>query len=503
MIKRDVRCSRCHQEGGDCAFSNCHKMVRPDSVSTVLSESTATPSHRPDPPERSRTMTSTLGSVDFGISVSNPFTPSVMSRTSPVNPAKDVPGEEPELEPKDSDSTLNDFFKHKTGTELFEDEESYSPGRDETALDGDNDDYDDESSSDSDGGLVMRRRRSSGNKQLHHTNSSSSPRTTSFAPKPSSSMFLDAKATTIDLESEGPASPDKRLHVVNLVLLEILCTYIDVMIAALDDPDIGSGRLYEKIQELIVVFGAKLSHETIGIEHFDVEILRSIQIQKVSTNVTLVLAQRIEEKASKRYEAAHLTTTQMGDSSNEKRHSANEDGAEDDTEAENIKQISHLLSHSSAYSPFGKRLLRSTDEDKEDLSEGPEDETRTRYFILDSNACVHFKKSLLEYVHKPYEKRILTALGGSPFWEMCQSKVSLTGLARELSWVPTNLVSFSHDRSLGTADLLKGYIEDTMGETWNWSPMEGRRYRLEDGSCRLNWKAVSVCIPCLLCTKRH
>jgi serine/threonine protein kinase len=121
-------------------------------------------------------------SSDFGsavsMSVSNPSIPSVISEASSIDHV------ESGLGAKDSDSTLNGFASTKPTfrTELVEDEEGYSPDRDETALDSDNDDdYEDESSSDSDGGLVMRRRRSGGGKQLHHSNSSSSPRTGSLA----------------------------------------------------------------------------------------------------------------------------------------------------------------------------------------------------------------------------------------------------------------------------------------------------------------------------------
>jgi serine/threonine protein kinase len=121
-------------------------------------------------------------SSDFGsavsMSVSNPSIPSVISEASSLDHV------ESGLGAKDSDSTLNGFASTKPTfrTEFIEDEEGYSPDRDETALDSDNDDdYEDESSSDSDGGLVMRRRRSGGGKQLHHSNSSSSPRTGSLA----------------------------------------------------------------------------------------------------------------------------------------------------------------------------------------------------------------------------------------------------------------------------------------------------------------------------------
>ena len=136
--------------------------------------------------------------------------------------------------------------------------------------------------------------------------------------------------------------------------------------------------------------------------------------------------------------------------------------------------------------------IESADEDDDASNEGPEHEAEIRSFILDSHACLRFKNSLVEFVHKPYEGRIMSALSSDLPRDLHQDKVSLMRTARELSWVPTNLFSFSHDRSLAAADLIKGLIEDSMGESWDWSPLEKRKHRLQANLCRLSWRCVSL-----------
>jgi hypothetical protein len=172
----------CPSSPDDLGVSSNNESRRPSAAETSQrgsSHETSPTGHAGQLPPSLVSSTSDFGSA-VSMSVSNPSIPSVISEASSIDPAEPAPTEE--LEAKDSDSTLNDFTKPNFRTEFVEDEEGYSPDRDETALDSDNDDdYDDESSSDSDGGLVMRRRRSGGNKQLHHSNSSSSPRTSSLA----------------------------------------------------------------------------------------------------------------------------------------------------------------------------------------------------------------------------------------------------------------------------------------------------------------------------------
>ena len=173
---------QCPPSPDDHGVNNNSESRRPSAAEISQrgsSHETSPTGHAGQLPPSLVSSTSDFGSA-VSMSVSNPSIPSVISEASSIDPAENGPTEE--LEAKDSDSTLNDFTKPTFRTELIEDEEGYSPDRDETALDSDNDDeYDDESSSDSDGGLVMRRRRSGGNKQLHHANSSSSPRNSSLA----------------------------------------------------------------------------------------------------------------------------------------------------------------------------------------------------------------------------------------------------------------------------------------------------------------------------------
>jgi len=135
----------------------------------------------------------------------------------------------------------------------------------------------------------------------------------------------------------------------------------------------------------------------------------------------------------------------------------------------------------------------SADEDEAIMTQEPEDEAKIRKFILDSDACLQFKRTLFEFVHKPYERRIMSALESSRYGTpCCDNRDYLVRVAREISWVPTNLLCFSHDQSLALADRFKDYVEDFMGETWNWSPFTARRYPLRVGFCRLSWKSVSL-----------
>jgi hypothetical protein len=139
--------------------------------------------------------------------------------------------------------------------------------------------------------------------------------------------------------------------------------------------------------------------------------------------------------------------------------------------------------------------LKSTDEKGDMSSREPEDEARIRDFILSSNACVSFKKSLLNLAHEPYEKRLQAALdaGSLGATDTCPcSDFSAVRVVRELSWVPTRLLSISEDRSLSWTDRVKGYVERSMGESWNWSPLAGRSHRLKPDYCRLSWKSVSI-----------
>jgi len=140
----------------------------------------------------------------------------------------------------------------------------------------------------------------------------------------------------------------------------------------------------------------------------------------------------------------------------------------------------------------GETIMESAEEDQNAPKDGCEDEANVRSFILGSKAYVRFKASSFDFAHELYEERIMSALSRDLPQELCQGQVCLARTARRLSWVPTSLIHFSHERSLGTSDRFKGFIEDTVGERWNWSPLADRNHRLQAGYLRLSWKSVSA-----------
>jgi hypothetical protein len=118
----------------------------------------------------------------------------------------------------------------------------------------------------------------------------------------------------------------------------------------------------------------------------------------------------------------------------------------------------------------------------------------THTLLYNSDAYDIFRAGLLDCVHEPYGKRILLAIGG----EVEQSGVhleqdSIHHVAREISWVPVQSFTYPSDTDLSCAGAAKAFIEDRLGESWNWWPLAPRIHRPRSGYCRIQWK--SVCIP--------
>lgn len=223
--------------------------------------------------------------------------------------------------------------------------------------------------------------------------------------------------------------------------------------AALDDPGIGRERYRRNIRRMIKTFGKALRAEADTIT--ERRIAAAMQTRRISTHV----AQEIMTRA----DAPRPSSCRPAEDSewlNEEQHS--------DTSTE------------------------SADEDEVVLTQEPEDEVKIRNFVFGSDACMQFKRTLLDFVHKPYEKRIMAALDSSLDRMACYDRDYLARVAREISWVPRDLLCFSQDQSLTMADHFKGYVEDFMGESWNWSPFAARRYPLQADCCRLSWKSVSL-----------
>lgn len=223
--------------------------------------------------------------------------------------------------------------------------------------------------------------------------------------------------------------------------------------AAVEDPGIGRERYRRNIRRMIKIFGKSLKAEASTVT--ERRIAAAMQTRWISTQV----AQEITTKANATRPSSRRPA-QCSEWTQEEQHS--------DTSTD------------------------SADEDEAIMTQEPEDEAKTRKFILDSDACLQFKRTLFEFVHRPYERRIMNALNSSRNGTARYDRNHLARVAREISWVSTDLLCFSHDQSLAVSDHFKGYVEDFMGETWNWSPFTARRYPLQVDFCRLSWKSVSL-----------
>jgi hypothetical protein len=126
----------------------------------------------------------------------------------------------------------------------------------------------------------------------------------------------------------------------------------------------------------------------------------------------------------------------------------------------------------------------------------PTSNNGTHTLLYNSEAYDIFRAELLDYAHEPYEKRVLSAIGD----EVEQSGVRLEQdgihcLAREVSWVPIQSLTFASDTSLSRANAVKALVEDRLGESWNWWPLAPRMHRLRSGHCRMQWKSVRISTP--------
>lgn len=258
-------------------------------------------------------------------------------------------------------------------------------------------------------------------------------------------------ATTLD-GSTGTAS---RLEMVNRMASMVFCSedIHRINVAAVNDLEIGPERFRRNLRRMIKILGQELRAE--ARDPLERSTAVALQTRSVSTR------------------AAHRVLIEAGLA--DQRHTR--------------------ASEPSDEVPQSDVSIESTDEDQDSPDEKPEDETRMYQFILGSMAYDHLKKRLLLFAHEPYEKRLLAALSGTSTGGVNEVPESVSHIARELSWVPPHLLSFSEDRSLGLGDRIKGFIENTMEESWDWSPFRERQHRLKDDWFRLSWKSV-----CLLCS---
>lgn len=76
---------------------------------------------------------------------------------------------------------------------------------------------------------------------------------------------------------------------------------------------------------------------------------------------------------------------------------------------------------------------------------------------------------------------------------------SLAWVTRTIMSVPTENIWFSPEDDLSISNGLKGLIEDTAEERWEWWPLQPRMRSLQSDQVRLHWKCVSsLCLKSIL-----
>jgi hypothetical protein len=226
-----------------------------------------------------------------------------------------------------------------------------------------------------------------------------------------------------------------------------------INLAALSDIDIGVERFHQEVQRLIKVFGQDVnSPEQTSIAQ---RVARTLQLNRSSAYIAQLIERQTRASVHARSTGKTLrvplpqTGTTTGNT-----------GGNDEAKA--------LWAH---------------------------DLLLTKSVFLNSNAFCAYRSELLLFVHRPYQARISRSMGLASKVIDDSGRVlnpeQVARMAQEISWTPTALLIWSDDKSLPAVEHLKGLVEESMGETWNWWPLRSRLHRLQDGFCRLYRQTVS------------
>ena len=228
-----------------------------------------------------------------------------------------------------------------------------------------------------------------------------------------------------------------------------------VYAAAIQDVAIGSDRLQRNVRRIISRYGKALKSETnMGND---------------------CVAGRLLESRSVAGRAARQIVNQSGSAS--------------------LKSLNMSLNQ-------GQNYQSDASEDSFDKEETEpvleKDELRDiKELLLNSHAYMQFKAQLLDFVHLPYQRRILRAIELISDTERGLNMSVIEVLGREMSWVPTHLFEFCTRENFGISNYLKARIEDTVGETWDWWPLQQRKHPVPTRDIRVKWQTVSYSAQCL------
>lgn len=263
--------------------------------------------------------------------------------------------------------------------------------------------------------------------------------------------------------------------------------------AALAEPKIGSVRFARNFRRLIAQFGSNARKQ--GTTSTQLQAARLLRSRRISSRAAQLVVELIEadqlavlrdtpeDEARSHLEADHSLAwggpNTMDASSDAGDSVDGDDGGDVELEAYDSEQSD------------------DEDDDEEDgddsiLSQGTIDQVKL--FLLSSEAYAIFRTQLLNFVHEPYKKRLYAALRDKAI--ISESGVAISpetkvGLVRELAWVPPSLFSSVFEVQRPRLNSLKGFVEDCLGETWDWWPLQQRVRSLKAGYCRLSWVTVS------------
>jgi hypothetical protein len=256
--------------------------------------------------------------------------------------------------------------------------------------------------------------------------------------------------------------------------------------AALAEPRIGSARFARNFRRLIAQFGSNARKQ--GTTSTQLQAARLLRSKRISSRAAQLVVELIEAdqlaalRVVPEYEACRPSEADeppvsggpdIVDASGDA-DASDEDGddGEIDSEADDSDQ--------------------AEDDDDSILSQGTIDQIKL--FLLRSEAYATFRTQLLDFVHDPYEKRLYAALRDNAIISESGTPVSPEakfGLVKELAWVPPSLFSFVFEVHASTLNGVKGFVEDSLGEVWDWWPFRQRVRSLKPGYCRLTWVTVS------------
>jgi len=257
--------------------------------------------------------------------------------------------------------------------------------------------------------------------------------------------------------------------------------------AALAEPKIGSARFARNFRRLIAQFGSNAKKQ--GATSTQLQAARLLRSRRISARAAQLVVELIE--------ADNLTALHDGNS-------------EEPEAGRSLRVYSNLISDAYRKDASGDANASDEGDDGEvdseaDGSEQAEDEDddsilsrgtidQVKLFLLGSEAYALFRAQLLDFVHSPYEKRLYLALRDSTIISDSGTPVSpdaKIGLVRELSWVPPTLFDFAFEVQAPRFNHLKAFVEDSLGEVWDWWPLRQRVRSLKAGYCRLSWATVS------------